>query len=214
MSNSATQSFESLVSSITIAILRDQFEDMKVLCEQVFARFDTDTDSKHRRNFLKTPLECAAEYGRVECLKYLIDFSNIKDSKALEYALYEKHPACVSALIPHYDPTHFGNLMVQAAHHDKWTIVAQMADLADPQDTEKFQTVLLHASKCKKETIVVDFYTRCDPEQALKHAKNEIYFNKKDIEILVAYHSTEAQRVRIARSVEDLSLVDKRKSKM
>ena len=203
-----------MVSSITIAILRDRFEDMQGLCEQVFAHCDTNADSIHLRKFLKAPLECAAEYGRFECLKYLMGFSNIKDSKALEYALYEKHPDCIAALIPHYGTAHFGNLMVQAAHDGKWAIVAKMADLADPQDTEKFQTVLLHASKCKKETIMVDFYTRCDPEQALKYAKNDIHFNKKDIEILLAYHSTEAQRVRIARSVEDCLGVHKRKSKI
>ena len=222
------QSLETATNFITSACMEGNLENVRTLYAATVERFDLTSDSIEVRRLKTYSLEKAAEYGRTRCLQYLLSLDHFGPTdktvetaaaKALEKAATKGYWDCMEVLIPHAPAKSLGKAMTMAAYTNHWTCVQHILPLVDPTDQENFEVCLLWSSAHKQPQFLAEFYSRCNPEAALEYARGnhpglEPRWTEDEMQMLVEYHGSLAQRERLVQHVGDFEKSNARKSKI
>lgn len=188
-------SFESVVSNISTAIMRNDLKKVQDLCAFAHAHFDS-TDEKQWNRLCTLPLDTAAMYGWVDCILYVLPFSRLDRITPSTIKNLEKS-------------------VLKAAKTKNFVPIYNI-DNHIPLSQTVVEQLLVLACGFKNTEAVAYFYKRCDPENVVRRLRGT-----KDILFLEDYHSAEKQRQNaekqqklIEKSIEQSTHLQRQKSKM
>ncbi len=188
-------SFESVVSNISTAIMRNDLNKVHDLFAFAHEHFDA-TDEKQWKRLCTLPLDTAAMYGFLDCILYVLPLSWLDQTTPSTIKNLEKS-------------------VLNAAKKGNF-IPIYAIDNHMPLSENAIEQLLVVASGIKNTQAVAYFYNRCTPENVVRRLRG-----KKDILFLEDYHSAEKQRQiaekqqqLLEKAIEQSTHVQRQKSKM
>lgn len=203
-------SFESVVSAINIAIMRNDLNKAQQLCAFAHEHFDA-TDETQWKRLRTEPLEAAAGYGRIDILQYLLPYSSLETVDALHYAMTSKEWEAFNLLTPHYSALQLEQVASSAAQFNHWSAIPFLIPLLK-HSTGQLEEILARASAQQRDVTMKALYPLCNAEEALQWGR-ENDLSPDDLNLLMVHHSSEEQRKRLTRAVGDVGS-ERPKSKM
>lgn len=215
------QEFCEQLDAIKTAAQNGDVAALQCLHKDLMAQHNGFIDDSNARALLQNdPISLAAQYGHLECVRFLVPWSDLQNpwNNALIRAVENERIECLNILLPHCNEEAIGDVLVAGAYHQQWRCVNLIFDsLNETNLSETFDdlhedlcTTLLWASQYQQYDLIQRLYPLCDIDHVLEYARGR--WDDHELLALTEYH-TSVQQKQLLTSVVERSQTSRR-SKM